>query len=244
MHPDTIRNRLKERQIYARRPYKGPILTRRHRVQRLQWARRHLPWTRNQWANVLFSDESRFNVSMVDGRKRVWRRRGERYADACVLEHDRWGGGSVLVWAGISSNYRTRLVILRQAVNAQRYRDEVLGPVALPFMRRYIPNGIFQHDNARPHTARLTTNFLQANNVNVMDWPSLSPDLAPIEHLWDELGRRVYARDPQPANPQQLERALLQEWQRIPQNVIRRLVLSMRRRCNACIQSRGGHTRY
>ena len=148
------------------------------------------------------------------------------------------------MWAGISSNYRTRLVILRQAVNALRYRDEILGTVVLPFMRRYIPNGNFQQDNARPHTARLITDFLQANNVTLMDWPSLSPDLAPIEHPWDELGRRVYARDPQPTNVQELERALLHEWQRIPQNVITRLIHSMHRRCNACIQSRGAHTRY
>ena len=108
---------------------------------------------------------------MADGRKRVWRRRGERFSDCCVMERDRWGGCSVVVWAGVTSNCRTDLVVLRQAVNAQRYRDEILRPVVLPFMRRYLPNGVLQHENARPHTARLTTNFLRINQVNVMDWP-------------------------------------------------------------------------
>jgi transposase len=108
-------------------------------------------------------------------------------------------------------------------------------------MQRHLLNGLLQHDNARP---RLVTNFLQENNINVMDWPSLSPDLAPIEHLWDELGRRVYARRLPPATVQQLEQALIQEWQRIPQNSIKSEVLSMRRRCGECIQSFGGHTRY
>ena len=81
---------------------------------------------------------------------------------------------------------------------------------------------------------------------NVMDWSSLSVDLAPSEHLWDELDGRVYIRDPQQLadNFQELERALFHEWQRIPQNVITRLIHSMRRRCNACIQPRGAHTRY
>ena len=71
--------------------------------------------------------------------------------------------------------------------------------------------------------------------MNVMNWPSLFPDLAPIEHQWDELGRRVYGRDLQPANVQELERALLHKWQRILQNVIARLIHSMRRRfSHAC----------
>ena len=157
---------------------------------------------------------------MPDGRKHAWRRRGEHFSDCCVSECDRSGDGSVLVWAGVTSNRRTDLAVLRQAVNAQRYRDEILRPVVLPFMRRYLPNGVFQHDNARPHTARLTTDFLRINHVIVMDWPSLSPDLAPIEHLWDKLGRRVYARQPPPANLNQLQGALAQEWQRIPQQKI------------------------
>ena len=53
---------------------------------------------------------------------------------------------------------------------------------------------MYQHDNAPAHTAPLTVNFLAANRVQVLDWPPLSPDMSPIEHLWDELGRRVRAR--------------------------------------------------
>jgi hypothetical protein len=90
IHPDTVRRRLKEQNIYSRRQYIGPILTQNHRVQRLQWARIHRRWRRQQWTDALFSDEPRFNLSTADGRKRVWRRRGERYADSCVLEHNRW----------------------------------------------------------------------------------------------------------------------------------------------------------
>lgn len=79
-------------------------------------------------------------------------------------------------------------------------------------------NGVtmLQQDNALPHTARATTQFLTANNVNVMEWPSMSPDLSPIEHIWDELDRRVRARLNQPANLAQLQAALLQEWNNPP----------------------------
>ena len=103
---------------------------------------------------------------------------------------------------------------------------------------------ILQHDNARPHTARLTRQFLATNNVNVLDWPSMSPDLAPIEHLWNELDRRVRARLNQPNNRAQLQAALIQEWNNIPINVVRRYTRSMRNRCRAVINARGSHTRY
>jgi transposase len=75
--------------------------------------------------------------------------------------------------------------------------------------------GIFQHDNARPHAARVTREFLADNEVTVMDWPEYSPDLNPIEHLWDILGRRVMERGP--ANRNHLIQLLHQEWEAIPQ---------------------------
>lgn len=150
---------------------------------------------------------------------------------------------SVMVWAGINNNRKTNLVVIDRNLNAQRYRDEILAPVVIPYVNAN-PNAIFQQDNARPHTARLTTQYLQANNVDVMEWPSKSPDLSPIEQVWDLLDRRVRQRPVQPQTLRQLQHALVQEWNNIPMNVIRRYIRSMRRRCRAVIQSAGGHTRY
>ena len=148
-----------------------------------------------------------------------------------------------MVWAGISHVGKTNLIILNGNLNAQRYRDEILAPVVIPYIQAN-HNAIFQQDNARPHTARLTTQFLQANNVNVMDWPSKSPDLSPIEQIWDLLDRRVRQRPAQPQTLRQLEQALRHEWQNIPVNMIRRYLRSMNRRCRAVINAAGGHTSY
>jgi transposase len=82
----------------------------------------------------------------------------------------------------------------------------------------------FQHDNARPYTARITTALLTNSNVAVLPWPSKSPDLNPIEHLWDALDRRVRQRQPQPQSLQQLVNALQDEWNNIPQQAIRTLI--------------------
>jgi hypothetical protein len=75
-----------------------------------------------------------------------------------------------------------------------------------------------------------------------LPWPALSPDLKLIKHLWDELGRRVRNGLNPPETLDELRRALIQEWNNIPQAFIRKLIGSMRRRCQAVINARGGHT--
>ena len=242
----TIRNRLRRnrRKIRARRPYRGPILLRRHRDARLQWSRRHLRWRRVDLNNVLFSDEARFNLSHADGRIRVYRRTGERYVSCCVIQRDRFGGGSVMVWGGICSGRKTRLLVLDGNLNAQRYINEVLVPEVIPFLLQNGPNLIFQQDNARPHVARVVNDFFNQNNVDRLPWPALSPDLSPIEHLWDELSRRIHNGNPQINTVAQLRQALVREWNNLPNPLVQRYVNSMRRRIQACIQANGGFTRY
>ncbi|GFV52324.1 transposable element Tc3 transposase [Trichonephila clavipes] len=77
-----------------------------------------------------------------------------------------------------------------------------------------------------------------------MDWPAYSPDLNPIEHVWDMLDRRIAARQPPPTYLPELRRALLDEWFNISQDQIDNLILSMSRCCRACIASSGRHTPY
>jgi len=116
-----------------------------------------------------------------------------------------------------------------------------LRPIVVPFLQRHGPGAILQQDNATPHTCHVSRAFLRQNNVQVLYWPARSPELSPIEHVWDVLGRR--RRQNKPRNLQELAQALIQEWGNIPANVIRRHTRSMRRRINAMIKADGGHTR-
>ena len=86
--------------------------------------------------------------------------------------------------------------------------------------------------------------FLNFHHIRVLPWPAMSPDLNPIEHLLDELGRRVRSRLNPPETHDQLRRALVAEWTNIPIDFVRNLIRSMRQRCQAVINARGGHTRY
>ena len=228
--------------IRPRRPYVGQVLTARHRAARLQWEQRHFRWWRQQWARVLFSDESRFNLSHHDGRIRGFRRREERFADNCLIERDRFGGGSVMVWRSIMDRRKTSLIDVQGNLNAQGYINQILQPETVLFLQRH-GSAILVHDNASPHVAKICRQFLNRNNVNVLPWPAVSPDMNPIERIWDYLGRKVRTRG-NIQNLRDLETALIQEWNNIPNVVIRRYVRSMRRRLVACINSRGGHTRY
>ena len=149
-----------------------------------------------------------------------------------------------MVWGEIYGNNKTRLMVIPGSLTARRYIDDVLNPEVLPLLGRQGPGTLFQRDNATLHSARITRNFLAGAGVNVLPWPSRSPDLNSIEHLWDILGRRVRTRLHSPQNVRQLSLALVEEWRRTPAAQIRRLTQSMRRRCLAVINTRGGHTRY
>ena len=93
----TVRNGFHSAGLRARRPYVGVQLSQRHRQARLAWTRQHRRWTNQQWATVLFTDESRFLLDMLDRRRRVWRRRAERYANCATVEHDRYGAAYLFV---------------------------------------------------------------------------------------------------------------------------------------------------
>ncbi len=227
----TVRNRLREAHLHARRPHRGLDLTAVRRRNQLEWANAHIRWRLALWRGFLFTDESRFSLYRADGRQRVWRRVGERFADVNVVDRVAHGGGGVMVWAGIDG-----------ILNAQRYRDEILRPIVVPFIHDH--HLMLQHDNAWPHVARICTQFLEAENISVLAWPAYSPDMSPIEHVWDALDRRIRQRVPVPANIQQLRTAIEEEWTNIPQATINNLINSMWRRCVALHEANGGHTRY
>lgn len=213
---DTVRRRLAKVNLKPYRPANAPKLEAGHRVNRLRYARDHVQWGEEEWAKVLFTDESRFSLFTHDGRRKVYRRPGERYAQACFAERVQYGGGSVHVWAGISSEGRTELVAIENGtLTGVRYAQEILNEYAGPYLVNMGDGSILMQDNARPHTAQVVQEYIQEVGINLMAWPSRSPDLNPIEHAWDELGRLVRRRRRPPVTLNDLKQALMEEWENI-----------------------------
>ena len=192
--------------------------------------------------SVLFTDESKFCVDFSDDRIRVWRQKNERFRDCCILEHDRFGGPSVLVWGGISYDGSTDLYTIQNAaLTGVRYRDEILHEFVWPYAGAVVEDFVLMDDNARPHRAHVVTEYLEREGIERMDWPAR---INPIEHVWDILQRRISARPVQPQTREDLTRALIEEWSRIPRPAIRKLIRSFKSRCRAVIDAQGGHMRY
>ena len=138
-----------------------------------------------------------------------------------VIPRYRYAGGGVTVWAGMSTQRKTDLVIINGTVTGRSYLRDIINPIINPQHRQYAPNFIFMDDNA-PRTVLI------------------SYELA----CRDQLKRRLQARARQPRDLPELRVAVVEEWNELPQNNFNRLVRSMRRRCQAVIDARGGNTRY
>lgn len=244
-HPlsaSAIRHRLLQEGLAARHPLLRLPLTPAHRRRRLEWCQERRNWDQ-EWNHIVFSDESRFNLMSHDGRVFIRRRQGERHQAACIVLRHTAPQRGVMVWGAISYDARSRLLHIRGTLTGQRYRTEIVEAEVVPFLRR-LPGATFQQDNARPHVAQNVLESLATHAIPVLPWPARSPDLSPIEHVWDMIGRRLTRLPQPPATEDDLWRGIQAAWADIPQATIQTLIRSMPRRIEAVLRARGGYTRY
>ena len=243
----TVHRSLLRMGLRSRRPVRVPMLTPVHRRKRLQWARERQNWTMEQWKKVAWSDESRFLLHHVDGRVRVRCLPGEEMAPGCTMGRRQAGGGSVMLWAMFCWETLGPGIHVDVTLTRTTYLNIVADQVH-PFMATVFPDGsgLFQQDNAPCHTAKIVQEWFEEHDkeFKVLTWPPNSPDLNPIEHLWDVLEQQVRSMEAPPRNLQDLKDLLLTSWCQIPQDTFRGLVESMPRRVRAVLVARGGPTQY
>ncbi len=211
-----------------RKPYVNMVQKRR----RVLWAKAHLKWTVSKWKSVLWS-ESKFDILVGNHGRCVLRAKEEGDLPACH-QHSVQKPASLMVWGWISAYGMGSLHVLEGTMNAERY-IKVLEQHMLPSRWH-----LFQQDNAKPHTAAITTAWLRSRRVRVLNWPACSPDLSPIENIWSIIKRKIRQRWPQ--NLQQLETYIRQEWDQIPTPKLQKLITSMSRRLQTVLKRRGDAT--
>lgn len=167
---------------------------------------------------------------------------GERASKECITSSVKHGGGSIMVWGCFGNNNVGDLVLIDGILKKEGYRN-ILEDHALPCGLRIIDRGfVFQQDNDPKHSSRLCRAFLEyqekRRKLTIMKWPPQSPDLNPIELLWDELDRNV--RKECPTSKKHLWKILQESWRHIHIITLEKLILRMPRLCRAVIKVKGG----
>ncbi len=223
-----------------------PLLSAKNSTRRIQFTQAHQNWTIEDWKNVAWSDESRFLLQHSDGRVRIWRKEHESMDPSCLVSTVQAGAGGVMVWGIFSWQTLGPLVLMEHRLNTTDYLSIV--DHVHPFMTTVYQSSddYFQQDNAPCYQAQIISDwFLEhVNEFTLLKWPPQSPDLNPIEHLWDVVEREIHIMDVQPTNLQQLRDGIMSIWTKISEECFQHLVESMPRRIKAVLKTKGGPTRY
>jgi len=242
----TVRRNLKEIGLRPVVKRKRPLLSARHRRERLQWAERCKEYTIEDWKRVVWTDETKINRLGSDGRKWVWKEVGEPLTDRLIESTVKFGGGNVMMWGCMfweGIGYATRI---EGKMDAELYcailEDELQESLA---HYNKTPSDItFQQDNDPKHTSKRAQKWFENHGYTVMKWPAQSPDLNPIEHLWWYLKKALDKYEIPPSSLHQLWERCEVEWEKIPKEVCQNLIESMPRRVAAVLRAKGGHTKY
>ena len=239
----TVRRQLYEQRLHARTPRRTPLLTTRHKKSRIQYAKENLEKPKKFWESVLWTDETKIELFGPMDHRYVWRKKNEAFVEKNTLPTVKHGGGSVLLWGCFASSGTGRLQRVEGKMDSIMYQEilekNVVSSVReLKLGRRWW----LQQDNDPKHRSKSTQAWLRRKSWNVLDWPSQSPDLNPIENLWWDLKKAVASCKPR--NLTELEAFAMEEWAKIPKERCQRLVSSYQSRLKQVIEAKGCATRY
>ena len=239
----TVRRRLHEIGLKGRVTRKKPYVNKVNRGKRLVYAKTYREKPLGYCDNVLWTDESKFNLFGSDGKVMVWRTPKEELDPKCTVPTVKYSGGNVKCWGCFSSCGVGNLVFIDGNMTGGVYRDILQKKLFESLKKLNLGREwVMQQDNDPKHRAHIVTHWLNEKEVELLKWPPFSPDLNPIEHMWDEVERRM--KKEKPKNETELKQSLLRVWRGIGTDVTKKLVDSVPNRLNEVIRMNGYPTRY
>lgn len=268
----TVSRRLIRAGLMAKHAAKKPLMVAKHRKLRLEFAKKYASWTPNDWANVVFTDESKVNLFQPDGNHLIRRPVGQRYNVKYLRPTVKFGGGSVMLWGkrlfflcllillclgAMTRNSPGPLVLLNSTLDARRYKN-ILKNHLLPFSTAKMGQGwLLYQDNAPCHKSKLLMGrvvrlanggrarlpgWFRSNGVQLVSAPPYSPDLNVIEHLWAYVKSQLKGK--RFGSKVELWYYIRNAWQQVSPQILHALVDSMPRRIQEVIKARGGPTKF
>jgi transposase len=243
---NAVRTALKREGLVAMKKVDKPRLSQKHAKERLRFAKNYVNWTIADWDKVVFSDETKINRFGSDGARWAYKKAGMPIASPQINKTTQGGGGSLMLWGCMMSKgvgYSCRLNgCLDSDLYCQILKGELLDTLSWYQMNIY--DIWYQQDNAPAHTSRATKEVFRELGLAVLDWPSNSPDLNPIEHMWVHLKRQLNKYPNEPEGVNELWERVELEWGKITAETCRTLIHSMPDRLAAVIKAKGKYTKY
>src|SRR6266487_641611 len=224
----TVCNGLKDTGLKAVVKKKRPFLSKKHRKERMDFALAHQYWTVEDWKKVVWSDETKINRLGSDGRKWVWKKPGEDLSNRLVQGTVKFGGGSLMVWGCMlwdGVGYACKIDGRMDGDLYVKILEEDL-QASISDYGKSAGDVIFQQDNDSKHTCQKAQDWFEDHDFKVLLWPAQSPDLNPIEHLWDHLKRKLGEYEVAPSGMLELWERVVEEWNKIDAKACQNLIES------------------
>uniref|UniRef100_A0A3B3R2T1 Tc1-like transposase DDE domain-containing protein n=1 Tax=Paramormyrops kingsleyae TaxID=1676925 RepID=A0A3B3R2T1_9TELE len=239
----TIRKTLNKNGVHGRTPRRKPLLSKKNIAARLKFAKEHLDVPQHYWQNIQWTDETKIELFGKNTQHYVWRKKGSAHQHQDLIPTVKHGGGSIMVWGCFAASGPGRIVVIDGKMNSRVYQD-ILQENVRPSVRQLkLRRGwVMQQDNDPKHTSNSTKEWLQQNKIRLLEWPSQSPNLNPIEMLWHDLKRAIHTRHPK--NIATLKQFCEEKWSKITPDRCAGLICNYRKRLVEVIAAKGGSTSY
>lgn len=240
---ETVRRILRKSGYNGRIARKKPFISKVNRQKRIEFAEKYVNEPVEFWTNVIFTDETKINLFGSDGRQIVWRKPNTELDGKNIVKTVKHGGGSLMLWGAMGANGTGNLYEIRGIMDKNVYLDILKTNLKPSAQKLNMPRLFyFQQDNDPKHTAKIVKEWLLYNVPKLLNSPPQSPDLNPIENLWQILKNEVQSSNC--SSLEEFRNVVFTAWENISADVTKKLVQSMPSRLKAVIEAKGGSTKY